>query len=128
MITKEVTDDGNMVTTTLSGDISAQEVMNDFFAMFKLSEQLNPEGFAHLYDMSAITSISLDENDIRRMAGIGIARQIHKQNVRTAIIATHPDARQLAALHKNLSNNLGLKKVELFDDLEAAHSWLESNA
>jgi len=126
MITKEVTDGGNMVTTLLSGDISGQEVLDDFFAMLKLNDQINPAGFAHLYDMSQVISIAMDENDVRRITSLGITNRINKMDVCTAIVVTNPDSRKLALLHKDLSNALGLKRVEVFGNQEDALNWLKS--
>lgn len=126
MIEKSVTDDGSMVTTVLSGNITGRDVLNDFFEMIKRSDQLNPAGFSHLYDMSAVEAISVEENDVRRLTSLGIAHRVNKLDVRTAIVATVPETRKLAFLHKQLSNTLGIKKVEVFGNRPEALKWLEN--
>ena len=125
MITKKVTENGKLVITRLSGNISSDEVMEDFLSMFKIAGQLNPKGFSHLYDMSAVTSISVQENDIRRMTSLGMAERMGDTKVCTAIVATEPDCLRLAHLHRDLSNRFGLKEVEVFGEERDAMNWLQ---
>ncbi|MGV6826201.1 MAG: hypothetical protein ACWA5Q_04420 [bacterium] len=126
MIKKDLSRNGTYLTTTLSGDVDTKEIMDDFQSMFTMAGDINPAGLCHLYDMENVESFDVSEEDIRRMSTHALARQGggSQISVVTAIVATDPKCQKLAQLHKELSELLGLKEVEVFDCRDAATSWL----
>ncbi|MCW8962690.1 MAG: hypothetical protein OQL16_02755, partial [Gammaproteobacteria bacterium] len=126
MITKEISNDGHMVTTVLSGDISRQALMDNFFEMFDFMAQLGPGKLFHLYDTSQASSIDVSEEDVRNMTTQNLIKWASDIDAYTAFVVDDPEYYKLARLYKNLSNALGLKEIEIFDSREDAVGWLNS--
>jgi len=126
MITKEISSDGHMVTTVLSGDVSRQALMDTFFEMFEFMAQLGSGGLFHLYDTSQASSIDVSEEDVRNMTTQNLIKWASDIDAYTAIVVDNPEYYELASLYKNLSNALGLKEIEVFDNREDTVGWLNS--
>ena len=115
-----------MVTTVLSGDVSRQALMDSFFEMFEFMAQLGSGRLYHLFDTIEASSIDVSEEDVRNMTTQNLVKWASDIDAYTAFVVDDPEYYELARLYENLSNALGLKEIEIFDNRKDAAGWLNS--
>ncbi len=127
MFDSKVYNDGTLIVGRMSGIVEPQSFINGIFWQID-SRNVGEvkEGFSQLYYDEDVESVTVTEDDIKRIAEINTGIGINVGKFRTALVLSHPEIIQLAKIHRRLAQQLG-HDVELFETLEQGFAWLGCN-
>ena len=108
----------------MSGDIEPQSFINGIFWQID-SRNVGEvkDGFSQLYYDDDVQSVTVTEDDIRRIAEINTGIGMNVGSFRTALVLHHPEVIRLAKVHQALAKQHGFE-VEIFDTLKEGFDWL----
>ena len=118
--------DGSLIVGCISGTVDPQSFINGIFWQID-SRNVGEvkEGFSQLYYDRDVSSISVTEDDVKKIAEInsGIGSNVGK--FRTALVLSNTEIIRLGKLHQKLAKEYGYE-VEMFATLDEAFAWLGS--
>ena len=124
MLERNIYNKGRLVVTKVSGSVHSQELIDHVFWLID-SHMIGEvqSGYDQIVYTEAVDSMTIKEDDIRRLMEISTGRGQSRGKFRTAIIALKPYDIKLAHLYKSLASEADLE-VELCDSFEQAFEWL----
>lgn len=124
MFVSKIYNDGSLIVGKMSGVVEPQSFINGIFWQID-SRNVGEvkEGFSQLYYDDDVESVTVTDNDIRRIAEINTGIGVTVGQFRTALVLKHPEIIRLAKLHQSLAMEHGFQ-VEIFKNLEDGFAWL----
>ncbi|HHJ36345.1 MAG TPA: hypothetical protein ENJ87_11315 [Gammaproteobacteria bacterium] len=126
MIERKIYQDGLLVVTRCSGDLTGDELIRSAHWMIDNYGDVIKPGFCQIFDALDANSEAVTEDDIHRVAHINLNHGHDRLGFSMAILAVKPYPVALAKLHKLLSVAADIN-VEIFSDIELAYEWLVLN-
>lgn len=124
MFDSTVYNEGALIVGKMSGVIESQSFINGIFWQIDSSNVGEvKEGFSQLYYDGNVESVTVTEDDIRRIAEINTGIGVNTSAYRTALVFKHPEVIRLAKIHQALAQSHGFE-VEIFNSLEEGFAWL----
>ena len=124
MFDSTVYNEGALIVGKMSGVIESQSFINGIFWQIDSSNVGEvKEGFSQLYYDGDVESVTVTEDDIRRIAEINTGIGVNTGAYRTALVFKHPEVIRLAKIHQALAQSHGFE-VEIFNSLEQGFAWL----
>lgn len=123
MIERKIYQDGSLVVTKCSGEITTEELIkSEYWMINNFGGEIKP-GFCQIFDALDADADNITENDIHRVAQVNLNHGEERGSFSMAILAVKPYPLALAKLHKLLSVAAHIR-VGIFSDSEAAYKWL----
>ena len=124
MFDSTVYNEGALIVGKMSGVIESQSFFNGIFLQID-SRNVGDvkEGFSALYYDGDVESVTVTEDDIRRITEINTGIGVNTGAYRTALVLKHPEVIRLAKIHQTLAQSHGFE-VEIFNSLEQGFAWL----
>ena len=124
MFDSDVYNDGRLIVGKMSGEVELQSFINGIFWQID-SRNLGDvkRDFNQLYYDDGVDSVSVTEEDVRRIAEINSGIGSNMGVFRTALVLVHPEIIRLARIHQALAKEHGYE-VEIFNTLEQGFHWL----
>ena len=124
MIERNIYHKGQLVVSRVSGKVNGQELIDHVFWLIDSHNVGEVQsGYGQLIFTHDIDSMTIGEEDIRRVMEIGTSLGQGRGRFRTAIIAVEPYNAKLAELYQSLAKEADLE-VELCSTVEQAFDWL----
>jgi len=124
MFDSTVYNEGTLIVGKMSGVVESQSFINGIFWQID-SRNVGEvkDGFSQLYYDDDVKSVTVTEDDIRRIAEINTGIGVNAVGFRTALVLKHPEVIRLAKIHQALAKSHGFE-VEIFNSLEDGFAWL----
>jgi len=124
MIERWVYNKGQLIVTRISGRVHGQEIFDHVFWLID-SHNIGEvkSGYDQVVYGEDIESVTVDEQDVRRIMEVSTGLGQARGRFRTAIFAAEPFNTKLAQLYQSLSKDAE-REVEMCEDLKSAFAWL----
>jgi len=124
MFDSKIYNDGHLIVGKMSGVIEPQSFINGIFWQID-SRNVGEvkQGFCQLYYDDDVKSVTVTDDDIKKIAEINTGIGVSVGKFRTALVLKHPEVIRLAKLHQTLAKKHG-HEVALFANLEDGFAWL----
>lgn len=123
-ITHTIIQDGNAVITIVTGTLTGEDMTQHMFWLIeRLGSTLN-SGYRQLFDASRMVDLTLEKEDINRIAQIIQTYGENRGKIKTGIVTTLPKGRQMGFAYQALSRMTDVE-VKIYDTVEEAMNWLK---